>query len=72
MPSRCGRALGLDLVAHHRDMLGGRADEGDVVGFEDLGELGVFRQEAISWMDRIGAGDLAGRDDLVDVEIAVA
>ena len=67
-----GGALGLDLVAHDADMVAGRADEGDVVGGEDVGELGVLRQEAVAGMDGVGAGDLAGGDDLVDVEIAVA
>ena len=67
-----GGALGLDLVAHDADMLGRRADEGDVVGGQDVGELGVLRQEAVARMDGVGAGDLAGGDDLVDVEIGVA
>ena len=67
-----GGALGLDLVAHDADMVAGRADEGDVVGGEDVGELGVLRQEAVARMHGVGAGDLAGGDDLVDVEIAVA
>ena len=67
-----GGALGLDLVAHDADMVAGRADEGDVVRGQDVGELGVLRQEAVARMHRVGAGDLAGGDDLVDVEIAVA
>ena len=67
-----GGPLGLDLVSHDADMLRRRADEGDVVRLEDLGELGVLGQEAVAGMDRVGTGDLAGGDDLVDVEIAVA
>ncbi len=67
-----GGALGLDLVAHDADVLGARADEGDVVRREDLGEAGVLGQEAVAGMDRVGAGDLAGGEDLRDVEIAVA
>ena len=67
-----GGALGLDLVAHDADMVAGGADEGDVVGGEDVGELGILRQEAVARMHGVRAGDLAGRDDLVDVEIAVA
>ena len=39
---------------------------------EDLGELGVFRKEAVARMDGVGTGDFAGRNDLVDVQIAVA
>jgi hypothetical protein len=70
MPSRFG-LLGLDLVAHDADVLGCRADEGDAVLLEDLGEAGVFRQEAVARVDRVGAGDLAGRHDGRNVEIAV-
>jgi hypothetical protein len=50
MPS-LGGLLGLDLVAHDADVLGGRADEGDAVGIEDIGELGVLRQEAVARVD---------------------
>ncbi len=53
-------ALGLDLVAHHADVLGARPDEGDLVGGEDLGETGVFGKEAVAGVDGLGAGDLAG------------
>ena len=53
-------------------MLGLRADEGDAVAFQDLGETGVFRQEAVAGMDRVGAGDLAGRQQLRNVEVALA
>jgi hypothetical protein len=62
--------LGGDLVAHDADMLGGRADEDQLVLLDDLGELGVLRQEAVAGVDRLGAGDLAGGDDRGNVEIA--
>ena len=65
-------ALGLDLVAHDADVLGGRADELDVVLVEDLGEAGILREKAVARMHGLGAGDLAGRHDGRDVEIAVA
>ena len=66
-----GGALGLDLVAHHPDMLGLRADEDQAVRLDDLGELGVLREEAVTGMDRIRARNLGRRDDVGDVEIAV-
>ena len=47
-----GRALGLDLVAHDADMLGLRADEGDVVMLQHLGEARVLGEEAVAGMDR--------------------
>jgi hypothetical protein len=66
------RALCLDLVAHDPDVLGFRADEGDAMVLQHLGEAGVLGQEAVAGMNRIRAGDLAGRDDRGHVEVAVA
>ena len=39
---------------------------------QDVGELGVLRQEPVAGMDRVGARDLAGGHDLVDVQVAFA
>jgi hypothetical protein len=64
-----GGALGLHLVAHGDDVLGLGPDPDDVVGLDDLGELRVFRQEAVARMDRVGVRDLGGRDDVRDVEV---
>ena len=66
-----GGALGLDLVAHDADMLGLGPDPDQVVALDDLGELGVFGQEAVARVDRVGVGDFGRRDDVGDVEIAV-
>ena len=52
-------------------MLGLRADEIQIMLGEDFGEAGVFRQEAVAGMHRVGAGDLAGRKQRGDVEVAV-
>ena len=57
------RVLGGDLVAHQADMFGGGADELDPVVLDSLNEIGVFRQETVAGVDRLGPGDLAGRDD---------
>ena len=65
-----GRLLRLDLVAHDADVLRRRADEGDLVLFEDLGEARIFRQEAVAGMHGVGAGDLAGGKQARNVEIA--
>ena len=65
-------ALGLDLVAHDADVLGARADEGDVVGLEDFGEAGILGQESVAGMDGFRAGDLAGGEKLRDVEVGIA
>ncbi|MNX87550.1 hypothetical protein D3C86_1194820 [compost metagenome] len=65
------RLLGGDLVAHDADMFGGRSDEGDAVCVENIGELGIFRQEAVTGVNRVRTCYFAGRNDLVDVEVAV-
>ena len=64
-------ALGFDLVAHRADVLGLGADPGDPVRLDDLGELGVFAEEPVARVDRVGVRDLGGRDDRRDVEVAV-
>ena len=66
-----GRLLGLDLVAHQADVFGFRPDEMQIVLGEDFGEAGVFRKKAVAGMHRVGAGDLAGRQQRGHVEIAV-
>ena len=66
------RELGGDLVAHDADMLGAGADELESVLGQDLGEAGVLREEAVTGVDGLGAGDLAGGDDGRNVQIAVA
>ena len=43
-------------------MLGPRADEVDAVLAENFGEARVLRQESVARMHRVGAGDLAGRE----------
>ena len=66
-----GGLLGLDLVAHQADVLGLGADELQIVLGEDLGEARVLREKAVAGMHGFGAGDLAGREQRGDVEIAV-
>lgn len=53
-------------------MLRRRADKGDPVRIEDVGEFRVLRQEAVTRMHRIRTRDLAGRDDRRYVQIAFA
>ena len=63
--------LGLDLVAHQTDVFGLGPDEMQIVLGEDFGEARVFRQKAVARMHRVGAGDLAGREQRGHIEIAV-
>ena len=67
-----GGALGLDLVAHQADMRRLRSDEMDRMLLQDFGEARVLGQKAVARMHGVGAGDLAGREQGGDVEIAVA
>src|SRR5690606_14289140 len=43
-----GRALCLDLVAHNPDVVTFRTNKGDVMSGENVRELGVLRQEAVT------------------------
>ena len=71
-PLRLGERAGRRLVPHLADLIGARSDERDVGGADLFGEFGIFGQEAVAGMDRVGAGDLRCGDQARDVEIAVA
>ena len=68
---RGGGLLRLDLVAHRGDGAGIGADEDDAGLGERLREGLTLGEEAVAGMDRLGAGLLAGVDDLVDQEIGL-
>ena len=64
-----GDVSGGDLVAQVADGLRGRADP-DQAGVDDgAGEVGVFGEEAVAGVDRVGAGLGGGVDDLVDRQV---
>ena len=76
--TRHGRDIGLlrdllrgDLVAHRLDGTHGRADEGNALGLQRLGKLGVFRQEAVARMHRLGPGRANSLHHLVDDDIGL-
>src|SRR5262249_36611259 len=50
------------LVREPLEDVGGRPDERQVVGADDLGEPFVLRQEAVARVDRVAAGDDRGAD----------
>ena len=66
-----GDLLGLDLVAHGRDCLGRRADEGQPRRLQRLDEVRLLRQEAETGMDRLGAGVLGRLDDPLRAQVAL-
>ncbi len=49
----------------------GRADEGDVVRLENIAKR-AFRTGSRSRDERVGAGNFTGREDLRNVQVAVA
>ena len=67
-----GELLRLDLVAHRRDRRVLRADEDDALLLDAAREGLVLGQEAVAGMDRVGAGLLAGGDDLVHRQVGLA
>jgi len=62
---------GSGLVTHGPDLTRRGADEDDVDALADLRELRVLRQEAVSGVNRLGAGHFGGGDDPGDVQIAL-
>ncbi len=62
--------LGCDLVAHHANGVRARADEDEARLFDTLGEIGIFRQEAIARMDCLGIGYLGSTDDGRHIQVA--
>ena len=67
-----GQLLGGDLVTHGGNRRVLRADEDDALFFHLAGEGLVLGQEAVARVHRLGAGGLAGRDDAVGLQVAVA
>ncbi|KXK04492.1 MAG: hypothetical protein UZ03_NOB001001370 [Nitrospira sp. OLB3] len=67
LPSDLAR---LDLAAHEVDGLRGRSDKGDARRLAELGEFGVFRQEAVAGMNRVRADALGDLHDLLPVKEA--
>lgn len=61
-----------DLVAHDLQRVDARADEDDAGGSTGLGELGVLGEEPVTGMHGTRTGRGGGRDDRIDVEIALA
>ena len=64
------RRLGAYLVAHETDGVGARPDEDEARALDFLGEVRVFRQESVTRMNSLRVGDLGGRNDRRNVEVA--
>ena len=59
-----------DLVAHQFDRLGRWADEGDACRGNRARKTGIFRQEAVAWMQCAGTNSAGSRYDLLGIEIS--
>ena len=66
-----GELLGLDLVTHGGNRVGGGADEDDALGVERFAEGFALREEAVARMDGIRAGLLACRDNFVGDQVGL-
>src|SRR6185312_16096686 len=67
-----GQPPGGGLVPHLTNLIPGRADERDIRRAAGVGKLRVLCQEAISRMNRVGAGDLSGGYEIGYPQIRVA
>ena len=70
-PAASAAMAGADLVAHHLDGLGGRADEGHPPVGDGPGEVGVLREEPVAGVDGVGAAALDGVQDGLGVQVAL-
>ncbi len=60
---------GFFLFAHQPYDVGRGADELDVAGLADGGEVGVLREQAVAGMDGVHIRDFGGADDGRNIEI---
>src|SRR5262249_10686012 len=66
-----GELAGLVLVAEQTHGLDGRADELDLAGAADLGEVRVLGEEAVAGVDGLDVGQLGGADEPWDFQVAL-
>ena len=61
----------MELVAHLLHYFGSGADESDPGFLAFAGETGVFRQETVAGVNRVGPGELGGSQNLADIQVAL-
>ncbi|MNI26837.1 hypothetical protein D3C73_805540 [compost metagenome] len=62
---------GAVLEAELADLLASRANEGNAGRLAGIGEFSTFGEEAVTGVDRLGAGFPGGGEDLVDTQVTV-
>ena len=66
-----GQLAGNQLVAHLLHNFGARADESNPGLLALAGETGIFRQEPVAGMNRLGPGAASGVQDFPGVEVTI-
>ena len=69
--SRFHQGLGRGFAAHGVDCRGGRAEEDQACRLDGPGEAGVFREEAVAGVNRLGAAGVGGGNQLVDLQVTI-
>ncbi|MNS72903.1 hypothetical protein D3C72_1063270 [compost metagenome] len=62
--------LGRYFIAHQTDRFGAGTDEDEARFLDAFGEVGIFRQEAIAWVNRLRIRHFSGADDGGHVQVA--
>ena len=66
-----GHFSGGVFVTEFFHRFGARADEFEVAAAADFVEVGVFGEESVAWVDRIGLAQFGSGDDTVDAQVAI-
>ena len=62
---------GEGFISHFANGLGGGADEADVTGLADFGEVSAFGEKTVAGVDGVDIADFGGGDDAIDFEITL-
>ena len=66
-----GDLASFKLVAHHRNILGARADEVNFVFRARLRQCGALGKKSVARMKRVAAGALRRRHQILDLQITI-
>ena len=69
--SFAGIFAGEGFISHFTNGFGGGADEADVTGLADFGEVSAFGEKTVAGVDGVDIADFGGGDDAIDFEITL-